>query len=66
LGGKWSDFEASRFNANSQPLYVMLDSNGHLLKDSTGNEIMPSPANYNIVSYLQYLDSGLAAYKNQQ
>jgi len=66
LGGKWSDFEASRFNANSQPLYVMLDSNGHLLKDSTGNEIMPSPANNNIVSYLQYLDSGLAAYKNQQ
>jgi len=63
LGGKWSDLEASRFNANSQPLYVVLDSNGNFLKDKDGKTIDPSPANYNIASYTQFLDSGINAYK---
>jgi thiol:disulfide interchange protein DsbD len=63
LGGKWSDVEASRFNSNSQPLYVMLDGDGNLLKDAAGKEIMPSPADYNIASYTKFLDSGIAAYK---
>ncbi|MBS1527174.1 MAG: thioredoxin family protein, partial [Bacteroidetes bacterium] len=64
LGGKWSDVEASRFNANSQPLYVMLDSNGNLLKDKSGQDIQPSPADYDIASYNKFLESGIEAYKN--
>lgn len=63
LGGKWSDLEAKRFNANSQPLYVILDSDGNLLKDASGNDIEPSPANYVIASYNKYLESGIAAFK---
>ncbi|MDB5134819.1 MAG: hypothetical protein JWP37_1422 [Mucilaginibacter sp.] len=63
LGGKWSDVEASRFNSNSQPLYVMLDSDGNLLKDQNGKDIIPSPADYNIASYTKFLESGIAAYK---
>ncbi|WP_413670347.1 protein-disulfide reductase DsbD family protein [Mucilaginibacter sp. Mucisp86] len=63
LGGKWSNLEAQRFNSNSQPLYVMLDGDGNLLKDASGAEIPTSPANYDIASYLKFLDSGLAAYK---
>jgi thiol:disulfide interchange protein DsbD len=63
LGGKWSDVEASRFNSNSQPLYVMLDSDGTLLKDQDGKEIMPSPADYNVASYTKFLERGIAAYK---
>lgn len=63
LGGKWSDLEAGRFNANSQPLYVMLDSEGNLLKDATGNEIAPLPAEYHIPLYIKFLDSGISAYK---
>ena len=63
LGGKWSDLEAARFNSNSQPYYVMLDSNGNLLNDKNGQQIAPSPADYNIESYLKFLESGLAAYK---
>jgi thiol:disulfide interchange protein len=63
LGGKWSDVEASRFNSNSQPLYVMLDSEGNLLKDKDGKDITPSPADYNIASYTKFLESGIAAYK---
>ncbi|MDB5144408.1 MAG: hypothetical protein JWQ66_3121 [Mucilaginibacter sp.] len=63
LGGKWSDVEASRFNSNSQPLYVMLDGDGNLLKDQNGKDIMPSPADYNIASYTKFLEGGIAAYK---
>ena len=63
LGGKWSDLEASRFNSNSQPFYVLLDSDGNLLTDKTGAQITPSPADYDVESYLKFLESGIAAYK---
>ena len=63
LGDKWSDLEAGRFNSNSQPLYVLLDSDGKVLKDANGTDIPPSPANYDIPSYIKFLDSGIAAYK---
>ena len=66
IGGKWSDLEASRFNSNSQPNYVMLDSDGNELTDVSGNVIPPSPADYNINSYLKFLESGIAAYKNKR
>jgi thiol:disulfide interchange protein len=66
LGGKWSDFEASRFNANSQPLYVILDSDGNFLKNKNGQEILPSPADYNIASYTKFLESGIEAYRNKR
>ena len=65
LGGKWSDLEASRFDSNSQPFYVMLSSDGNMLVDKSGKVIPPSPADYNINSYLKFLESGIAAYKNK-
>lgn len=52
IGNKWSDFQASRFNANSQPFYVLLDHNGDLL-------VPPVGAEYDIPAYLRFLDSGL-------
>ena len=63
LGGKWSDLEASRFNSNSQPFYVMLDSDGNLLTYKNGATINPSPADYDIADYNKFLESGIAAYK---
>ncbi len=66
LGGKWSDFEASRFNSNSQPFYVLLDSDGNMLTDKSGAVIPPSPADYDVNSYLKFLESGIAAYKDKQ
>ena len=66
LGGKWSDLEASRFNSNSQPFYVLLDSNGNMLTDKNGQVIPPSPADYDVESYLKFLESGIAAYKAKQ
>ena len=56
IGNKWSDFQASRFNANSQPFYVLLDSDGNLL-------VPPLGADYNPKSFTQYLDSGLEAFR---
>jgi len=56
LGGKWSDFQASKFNTNSQPFYVIVNSNGDVL-------VPPSGANYNVNDYIKFLDSGLSQFK---
>ena len=66
LGGKWSDLEASRFNANSQPFYVLLDSDGNMMADKNGKTLEPSPANYDVDSYLKFLENGITAYKSAQ
>ncbi|RYE36532.1 MAG: thioredoxin family protein [Sphingobacteriaceae bacterium] len=56
IGKKWSDFQASKFKANSQPFYVLLDDNGNLL-------VQPQGANYNADAYKTFLQSGLDAFK---
>ncbi|MBB5397395.1 protein-disulfide reductase DsbD [Mucilaginibacter sp. AK015] len=56
IGQKWSELQAFTFNSNSQPFYVILDSNGNQLVPPTG-------ADYNVENYLKFLDSGIAAYK---
>lgn len=55
IGNKWSDFQASRFNSNSQPFYVLLGNDGQLLAPPTG-------ANYNAGEYLEFLNSGLKTF----
>jgi thiol:disulfide interchange protein len=52
IGNKWSDFQASRFNANSQPYYVLLDTNGNLMTPPRG-------ANYDPAQFVLFLDEGL-------
>jgi thiol:disulfide interchange protein len=56
IGGKNSDFETTKFNTNSQPFYVILDSNGNVL-------VPPQGAKFDIENYTKFLDSGIAAYK---
>jgi thiol:disulfide interchange protein len=58
IGNKWSDLQASRFNANSQPFYVLLDTKGDLL-------VQPKGADYDPRSFTGYLDSGLNAFKKK-
>jgi thiol:disulfide interchange protein len=66
LGAKWSDLQASRFNSNSQPDYVILDSDGNLFVDKDGKvTVPPQGANYNPTEYTKFLDAGIAAYKKQ-
>ena len=56
IGNKWSDYEASKFNVNSQPYYVIVNAKGEVL-------VPPQGANYNVANYIEFLDSGKAAYE---
>lgn len=56
IGNKNSDFQASAFDSNSQPLYVIVDASGKVLVPKTG-------ANYNIGEYTAFLQSGIDAFK---
>ncbi|WP_293885169.1 protein-disulfide reductase DsbD family protein [Sphingobacterium sp. UBA1498] len=56
IGNKNSDFQASTFDSNSQPLYVIVDSSGTVLVPKTG-------ANYNVTEYIAFLQSGIDAFK---
>lgn len=59
IGALNSDIQASRFNSNSQPFYVLLNQ----LDEQP--LVQPSGADYDIQSYLQYLHSGLGSVVNQ-
>jgi len=59
IGNKWSDLQALRFNANSQPFYVLLDTRGNLL-------VQPRGADYDPKSFANYLVSGLEAFKKHK
>jgi thiol:disulfide interchange protein len=56
IGNRWSDYEASKFNVNSQPYYVVVNAKGEVL-------IPPQGANYDVNNYIEFLDSGKAAYE---
>lgn len=52
IGDKWSYFQRSKFGANAQPFYVLLDHQGKPLGPSRGyNEDVPA--------YIQFLENGL-------
>lgn len=56
VGQKWSDLQASRFGTNAQPYYVVVDNDG--------NQLIPAQAyKEDIQNYINFLDSGLAAYR---
>ncbi len=57
IGAKWSYLQTSKFGANSQPYYVLLDPKTELPL------VPPQGANYHPLEYLAYLDSGLAAFR---
>lgn len=59
VGQKWSDLQASRFGTNAQPHYVVVDSDG--------NQLVPAQAyNEDIQNYINFLDSGIAAYQQSK
>ncbi|MBT2556695.1 thioredoxin family protein [Hymenobacter sp. ISL-91] len=56
IANKWSDFQASRYQANSQPYYVLLDP-------ATEKVLTPPQgANYDADNFVNFLDSGLRAF----
>ncbi|MDJ1503741.1 protein-disulfide reductase DsbD family protein [Xanthocytophaga agilis] len=59
IGNKWSDMQATRFNANSQPYYVLLDAQEQVL-------VTPQGANYDVTNFINFLDLGLKNYSEKK
>lgn len=57
IGKQNSDIQASRFNSNSQPFYVLLDPNTEQVL------VTPQGADYDPVAYAEFLQSGLSAFR---
>jgi thiol:disulfide interchange protein len=56
IGNKWSDFQISRYKANAQPYYVLIDLDENNLIDPVGY----TP---NVEEYTKWLKSGIESYK---
>lgn len=55
IGDKWSYLQRSKFSANSQPYYIMLDNDGAAL-------VPPTYYDENVTKFVEWLNSGLKAY----
>ncbi|MFV8357113.1 protein-disulfide reductase DsbD family protein [Flavobacterium sp. XS1P32] len=53
IGNKWSDFQITKFKANAQPYYIILDNDGMMLSDK------PESYNSDINAYREWLRSGI-------
>lgn len=56
VGAKWSWLQSSKFGANAQPFYVVLDNNGKPLTNSRAYD-------EDIAEYIKFLKKGLEKYK---
>jgi thiol:disulfide interchange protein DsbD len=59
IGKIFADLQITRFNINSQPFYVLLDTNGNLLTS-------PRAYNLDIDAFVTFLDTGLENFRKQQ
>ena len=57
VGAKWSYLQSTKFGANAQPFYVIIDP-------ATGRPLSASRAyNEDIPAYIDFLKKGLETYK---
>ncbi len=59
VGKKNTDFQITKFKSNSQPLYALIDPN------TEETLIAPRGADYDIASYLAYLQSAVDVFKSK-
>jgi thiol:disulfide interchange protein len=57
IGKKWSYMQASRFNTNAQPFYVMVDLDGEQIGGTAGYDPDPQP-------FIDFLNDGLERFKH--
>ena len=57
VGNKWSDFQITRYKANAQPYYIVLDTEENMLSDK------PESYNSNIDEYKSWLREGIDRFK---
>ena len=58
IGDKWSYLQRTKFGANAQPFYVLLDNEGHPLTTSRSYD-------EDIEAYVNFLQDGLAEYSKR-
>lgn len=58
VGDKWSYLQRSKFGANAQPFYVLLDNDGKPLNTSYSYD-------EDVEHYVEFLQKGLSNYKNR-
>jgi len=58
IGDKWTDFMISKYNTNTQPLYVLTDLQGNNL-----NKEQPTISYVSVVEYNAWLKAGIANFK---
>ena len=56
IGNKWTDFQISRYKSNSQPLYVVLDTDGNDLSK-------PIAFTFEVQEYKDWLEAGISKFK---
>ena len=59
VGDRWSYLQRSKFGANAQPFYVLLDNDGHPLAGSYSY-------NEDVAVYLNFLEKGLKNYNSRR
>jgi thiol:disulfide interchange protein DsbD len=59
IGKIFADLQISRFNVNSQPYYVLLDTSGNLLTS-------PRAYDLDVNAFVKFLDTGTDNFKKQQ
>ncbi|MCK9219033.1 MAG: thioredoxin family protein [Bacteroidales bacterium] len=59
IGKQFADLQITRFNVNSQPYYVLLDTAGNLLTN-------PRAYDLDINAFIKFLDTGLEKFQKQQ
>ena len=59
VGDRWSYLQRSKFGANAQPFYVLLDNEGHPLTASYSY-------NENVAAYRNFLEKGLQEYRQRE
>ena len=58
VGNLWSDYQASTFNINSQPYYVLMDHDQTLL-------VAPTAYDPSVAKYLEFLDGGKQVFQQK-
>lgn len=58
IGDKWTDFMISKYNTNTQPLYVLTDLQGNIL-----NKQQPTISYVNVEEYENWLKTGISNFK---
>ncbi len=59
VGDRWSHLQRSKFGANAQPFYVLLDNEGHPLTGSYSY-------NEDVAAYRNFLEKGLQEYRQRE